>query len=282
MTRDTVKGFIFGAVLMLMTPALALPGKPQTANLNEVFSEEATAQQPPNSAATQYFRLSYKDAEDAIAQALSERGAGAKLSAIITSNHTEDYLFSYDQPIAVEIRSLNFDANTSRFTANLVSVSNNKVLAAKAISGRFNEMVEVPVLRRNMRAGETIAQSDIEFKDYAQARARVDTITDVASLIGKSPERVITAGRPIRAQEIAQPTVVKKNDTVKMVYNQGGMSITTSGQAMSDGSKGHVISVKNIASKKIVQATVQDESTVLINNGGVQTSSLNNGGVYAD
>ena len=272
MTRDTLKGFIFGALIMLITPAIAMQSEPQpvAASTQEAVVADDTLP---------YFRLTYADAEEALGQALAERGAGVKITASI-ANRGEEYVFSYKQPISVEIRGLKFDANSRRFSANLVSLSGKEVISAKAVSGRFDEMVEVPVLKRSLRAGEIIKQEDIELRDYAKARSRDDTITDVASLVGKSPERVISAGRPIRVQELEQPRIVKKNDLVKMVYNQGSMSISTSGQAVTDGIKGSVIGVRNIASNKVIQATVQDANTVIIDSGEMRTSSIGTGGVY--
>jgi len=268
---DRLKGFIFGAVLMVITPALALQNAPKSA-VDAAAAVEATETLP-------YFRLTYEDAEAAIGQALAERGVSAKVKASI-ANRDGDHIFSYSQPISVEIRGLRFDANTHRFTTNLVSLSGKDVISVKAISGRFDEMVEVPVLKQSVRAGDIIKEQDIELRDYAKARARTDTITDMASLVGKSPVRVITGGRPIRAHELEQAAVVKKNDLVKMVFNQGAMQISTSGQAMSDGGKGSVISVRNMASKKIVQATVEDSGTVIIDSGEARISSINVGDVY--
>ena len=267
--KDTLKGFVFGATLMLMTPALAIPTTPQA----ELMPQDKTLQED----ATPYFRLGYEDAEGAIGHALSARGAGGKVAATIT-NKDGDYVFSSAQAIAVEIRGLTFDAGTHRFTANLVAVSGKNVVSAKAVSGQFHEMVEIPVLKHSIRAGETIAASDIELRDYPEARARVDTITDIASLVGKSPERVISAGRPIREREIAQAPLVKKNDMVKMLFKRGGMEISTTGQVTADGRKGSVIAVKNLASKKLVQATVQDENTVLIGEESLKTAQA--GGSY--
>jgi flagella basal body P-ring formation protein FlgA len=267
---DRIKGFIFGAVLMMLTPAFALQGEPKNA-LQEASVEKNES--------LPYFRLTYEDAEEAIGQALAERGAGAKIAAQIL-NRSGDNIFSFSQPISVEIRGLKYDIANQRFTANLVSVADREVISVKAISGRFQEMVEVPVLKRSVPAGEIISREDIEIRDYSKARARVDTVTDVASLIGKSPVRVISAGRPLRTHELEQAAVVKKNDLVKMIFNQGAMLISTSGQAMDDGGKGAVISVRNLTSKKIVQATVRDESTVIIDGGETRTSGLNARGVY--
>ncbi len=57
---------------------------------------------------------------------------------------------------------------------------------------------------------------------------------------------------------------MKKNNIVQMRYISPGMEIVTSGQAMEDGAKGNLIGVKNLASKKIVQAMVEDSGNVIV------------------
>ncbi|MDX2073625.1 MAG: flagellar basal body P-ring formation chaperone FlgA [Alphaproteobacteria bacterium] len=190
-------------------------------------------------------------------------------------------MFSYRRPISVEIRGLRFDTGTRRFNANLVSIADNQVISAKAVTGRFDALIEVPVLKRSIRAGEVIKYEDIELRDYAKARARDDTATDMAALIGKTPQRIITAGRPIRLHELQQEAVIKKNDMVKMTFSQGAMEISTTGQAVEDGVQGSVIGVRNLTSKKIVQGTVHDANTVVISGGNeTRISSLGAGGIY--
>ncbi len=266
--NSVLKGFMFGAIAMLITPALAIQ------------SDAIETDAPAPIVQEQYFRLTYEDAEAAIAAALTERGAGAKVAANIVRKNN-DCIFSYSNPISVEIRGLRFDEKTSRFTTNLVSIAGDKVISAVAVSGSYDEMVEVPVLKRDFKAGETITSKDIELRDYTKARVRINTINDMASLIGKSPERAITAGRPIREHELAEPILVKKNDLVKMQYNNGNMRITTNGQAIDGGTEGATISVRNLTSKKIVQARIQDATTVVINDGKTQAIRLTNEGTYA-
>ena len=122
--------------------------------------------------------------------------------------------------------------------------------------------------------------ADIEIRDFAITHTRADTVTDIASLVGKSPVRTISPERPIREQEVVSPAIVKKNALVQMHYHSPGMEITTTGQAMTDGAKGDVINVRNVTSKKIVRDIVDNNGSVVIPNSGVETTQLN-GGNYA-
>jgi len=221
----------------------------------------------------QIFVLTAKDAEDAISAALSERGAGKKISAMITGR-TEDTLFSYHAPINVEIRGLSYDNNNSRWQASLMFLSDGQVISAMPLAGRYDEVMSVPVLKRSVRPGDVILEADLEVRDFSLSRTRSDTIADAAALVGKSPVRSISAGRPIREQEIAQPALIRKNDIIQVEYRSPGISITTTAQALENGSQGSTISVRNLSSKKLVRAIVQDEKNAIIQQTGVRYAAI--------
>jgi flagella basal body P-ring formation protein FlgA len=241
----------------------------------------ATLNEPPAAQnATYLFKLARADAQDAISFALADKGAGNKILATIAGLKSDD-IFSYDRPISVEIRDLQFDQPSQRWSANLLFISDTQVVSAMPVAGRFEEVIEVPVLKRQVRSGDTIAEKDIEIRDFPLSSTRSDTITDIASLVGKSPLRVISPARPIREQEVVSPSIVKKNALVQMRYSIPGMEISTAGQAMEDGAKGSVINVRNIASKKTIQAVIADSNTVhVVNESSMQSSQLAKGSTH--
>jgi flagellar basal body P-ring formation protein FlgA len=252
--------FLLIIIMALAAPAWATPG-------------EAPATQP-----NYLFELSFEDAQNAIGQALVEKGAGTQLAASI-NGRKKDALFSYNKPLTVEIRGLQFDKNARSWSANLLMISEGDVVTAMPVAGRFEDMVEVPVLRRQIRNGEIIGESDVDLRQFPVAHTRPGTIRDKAELIGKSPSRASSAFRPIREHEIASPAVVKKNGIVQMRYLSPGMEITATGQAMNEGGRGEVIAVRNMNSKKIVRAVVEDANTVSILS-ATQSSQLTGDSAY--
>jgi flagella basal body P-ring formation protein FlgA len=224
------------------------------------------------------FQLTYEDAEDAIGKAIAARGVAEKVSAVIAGRKNTP-MFSYSQPLKVEIRGLEFDKETRRWSANILFISGGDVISAIPAAGRFDELVELPVLRRQVRAGEVIGEDDVERRAFLVSQTRSDNIADSANLIGKAPARSLSPGRPIREQEIASPAVIKKNALIQMRYVNASIEITATGQALSDGAKGDVIDVRNVASKKIVRAVVENENTANIVGSEAQTASA--GGAYA-
>lgn len=210
------------------------------------------------------FPLTYQEAEEAISRALADKGAGEKIAATMNGRNLNKPLFSYSKPMRVELRGLRFDEAAQHWSGNLLVIAEEEVVTAMPAAGRYDQMVEVPVLKRPVKNGSLIGISDIEIRDIPMTQTRTDTVTDIASLIGKSPVHSISASRPIREHEIEPPPLVKKNSIVQMRYTSPGMEITTTGQALDDGGKGNVIGVRNLSSKRVVQAVVEDVSAVTV------------------
>lgn len=219
------------------------------------------------------FQVSYDDVEEAVATTLHQNGLTEKLKVTMTG-HKEISIFSYEKPVSVEVKGLKFAKLDNRWTASLLFVSNNEVISAIPASGHFDEIVELPVLKSSVRAGDIISENDLEIRDFSIGHTRNDTITDLSELIGKTPLHNLSPSRPIKHQEVSIPSIIKKTNIVEMRYNSPGMQISTSGEAMMDGAKGDVINVKNSTSKKIVRAVVADNKTVNIVSPEMETSQL--------
>lgn len=254
--------------LWVLTAALMLAAQAFAA------APPADATAPVKASAAPMFQLSYADAEQAVSLALVEKGAGAKIAAMITGRQSGRPLYSYNKPTAINVRGLQFDPKTREWKASLLFVAGGNVISALPASGRYDQIIEVPVLKRTVVHGDVIGQQDIELRDFPVGQTRTDTITDLSDLIGRSPVRGISQGRPVRASEVETPAVIKKNAIVQMRYVMPGMEITATGQTLKEGAKGDVIMVKNTASHRVVRAVVADASTVDVLTPEMTTSQL--------
>jgi flagellar basal body P-ring formation protein FlgA len=221
------------------------------------------------------FEISYDDVEKAVSLALAQKGVADKVGAKINGRKNAP-IFSFGQPVSVHPRTLQFDQRTGRWSANLYfAIENGDVVTVLPAAGHFSEILEVPVLKRQVRNGDIIRDIDIELRDFALNQTRNDTVTDISSLIGKTPLRTISPYRPIRSAEVANPSIVKKDAIVQMQYNIPGMQISASGQALAAGAKGDVIDVRNVGSRKTVRAVIVSANTVSVSAVQQQTSQLN-------
>jgi flagella basal body P-ring formation protein FlgA len=250
--------------------ALLIVGGPTFA----ATQEDAYVPDPHNA-----FEVSYSNVEDAVTQALTEKGVGDKVAATINGRKSKP-IFAYNKPVTIETRGLQYDKMSGHWEGSIVFVADGDVISAIPASGHFDEMVEVAVLKREMRPSDIIHENDVEIRDFSVRNTRTNTVTDISSLIGKAPLRTISPYRPIRSEEIVNPSIMKKDAMVQMHYSLPGMDITTAGQAMTAGAKGDVINVRNVTSKRMVRAVIEDSETVSVATPTQQTSQLT-GGDYA-
>ncbi len=206
--------------------------------------------------------LLLSDVEEAVSHALSEEDIADFIKATTTSTRKK-ILYSGQNGAAVEINNLTYDEKTLTWSANMLVVKDEKVLTAQPLSGRYAEQRQLPVLKRRIKKGEVISQENITMQLFPTTRIRDNTVTDVKELIGKTPERMISKHRAIRASEVSHPAVMDKGSTVQMRYQTPYMQISTIGEAMEDGSMGEYIRVRNNDSNQIIRARVVSNNAVI-------------------
>lgn len=211
------------------------------------------------------FIITASDVEKAVSAVLEQQGAAERVGAKMQGSSGVKPVFAYTQPLRVIPRGLRYDHSQQRWQASLLFVDKNEeVISAIPASGRYDELVEAPVLKRQIRKGEFIRDEDIEMRDFIIAHTRSDTVRSREDLIGKTPSRGISANRPIRSAEVIDMPIIKKNSMVQINYEVPGMIISATGQALSEGAKGQMIEVRNSESKKIIRAVVENATTVNI------------------
>lgn len=218
------------------------------------------------------FQLYNNDAEPVISEALAKQGAGENVEATIYGHDPDKPLVSHDGPIEVEIHGLRFDNDSKRWSANMLVVNGEEVVTAIPIAGRYEEVVSLPVLRRQLRSGDTISEDDVEMQNFPLSQIRGEVVTQAEALIGQTPVRTLSSERPIRTHEVSGPILVKKSSLVKIRYSIPGMEISDTGEAMEDGSRGSLINVRNTSSKKLLRAVVTGEGSVSIPTRSSQTA----------
>lgn len=225
----------------------------------------ATAQAyvKPSPESAPFYRITRKDAEAEIATTLAKAGAGEHIQASLIGDVGE-VLYQSDKPILLDVANLDYDARSYKWSASLRFIVGNKPVHGIPTAGRYEELVEVPVLNKTISAGDVIAEEDIAYQTMPNRRIRKDTVQDATLLIGKAPRRMISQDRPIRESEIQTPYIVKKGARVQMHYAGENMKISTIGEALEDGAKDQPIRIKNMDSGLTVQATVTGPNEVRV------------------
>ena len=74
-------------------------------------------------------------------------------------------------------------------------------------------------------------------------------------------------GKPLRTADLMKPELVQRNETVTLVYQVPGITLTVRGKAAEGGAEGDVIAVLNEQSKRTVQGVVAGPGRVIISTG---------------
>jgi flagellar basal body P-ring formation protein FlgA len=90
--------------------------------------------------------------------------------------------------------------------------------------------------------------------------------TDINDLLGKQTRRSLLQAQTLNPGMIKAPQWVKRGEQVALVAGNPQFSIRMLGQALSDGTEGDQIRVKNLSSNRIVEGTVTGQGTVTVMN----------------
>jgi flagellar basal body P-ring formation protein FlgA len=160
--------------------------------------------------------------------------------------------------------------------ANMGDWAGYVILRAKIlVDGRERERVrmrlkirvfkEIYVSSKKLLKNHIITAGDVELKRIELTNKRVrDFVTDESEIIGRRVLRMVSSNKHIKGSNLGEPLMVRRDDVVTVVAQKGSIYIELTGQAMQDGSKGDIIKVRNINSKRIINAEVISDEKVSI------------------
>ena len=202
------------------------------------------------------YRITKAEAEHAIALALQADGAGEEISATLVKSDSEEAILTHRSPLTFEISDVSYNARELSFEVRLYPFDGIRPLPPIQLSGRYDEVMEIPVLTRRLRRDDVITDGDIKLMQIPASRLRKDVALSRGDMVGKTPLRTISPNRPIRQAELSNPPVIRKNEQITLQFISGSLKIRTLGEALEDGAKGELIRVRNTDSHQPVQARI--------------------------
>jgi flagella basal body P-ring formation protein FlgA len=164
--------------------------------------------------------------------------------------------------------------NHSRRFEGIVEVSGSFTLRKHPVrlTGTLVETAEIVVMARNIGRGEMLRESDVVVERRPRADVPSDVQSRLASVIGQAARRSLRAGQPLRPADLMKPDLVTRNDTVTIVFEVPGITLTARGKALASGAEGEQIEVLNPHSKRVLHATVSAPGTVTVGRGRTVTA----------
>jgi flagella basal body P-ring formation protein FlgA len=128
--------------------------------------------------------------------------------------------------------------------------------------------LSLPVPTIVIYPGDTIRDNILVDRDFALAPPAAGAVIDNrAALIGKIARRTLLPGKPIPTIAVTEPRVVANGAQVKVVFEEGGLTITTYATALQAGGVGDIVKVRNPESGLVVSGTIQPDGSVRISDG---------------
>ncbi|MBU4263679.1 MAG: flagellar basal body P-ring formation chaperone FlgA [Proteobacteria bacterium] len=109
-----------------------------------------------------------------------------------------------------------------------------------------------------------ISAEDIEtdFRDISMLGDSL--INNPGQAIGKQLYKSLRAGDIVFAHLLKNPPLVKRGDLVTIIAKSGGLQVSAPGEVKNAGAIGEIVRVKNLMSRRVLQARVVDEGVVEI------------------
>lgn len=124
-------------------------------------------------------------------------------------------------------------------------------------------LVDYVVSARPLRAGQVISAADIRQRQGDLADLPQGILTDLTQAIGQLSRVSLPADRPLRADMLLQPLVVKQGQNVKVVSGGVSFQVSSDGRALNNAAVGQVIQVR-LASGQVISGIAQKDGTVSI------------------
>jgi flagella basal body P-ring formation protein FlgA len=123
---------------------------------------------------------------------------------------------------------------------------------------------QIVISTQPLQMGEKITERQITLarKDVSQLHGNY--LTQLSQVLNKQVARTLPVGTVLLPKDFVEPKLVKRGERVMITSERSGIAIKMNGIALSDGSRGQVIRVKNQNSERVINATVIDLGQVSV------------------
>jgi flagella basal body P-ring formation protein FlgA len=163
----------------------------------------------------------------------------------------------------LQVLALAYDPRTTRFDVTFDLPSSVELHRQSArYTGTAIETADTVAVEHPVEHGEVLKASDLTI--LRRPKAEGGALTDINAVAGLAARHQLHPGQSLRAADLMKPEVVQRNDSVTIVYQAPGVTLTLRGQAQDTGALGDTINVLNVESKRVVQGTVVGPGRVTV------------------
>lgn len=114
---------------------------------------------------------------------------------------------------------------------------------------------------RPLRAGQAIVEADLAQGECDLADFPNGVLTDRAQALGQTVSVALPAQRPLRADQLRQPMVVRQGQSVRLIAAGAGFQVASEGRALANAVSGQVVQVRT-GSGQVVSGIARSDGSV--------------------
>ncbi len=163
----------------------------------------------------------------------------------------------------LQVLSISYDPRTTHFDVTFGLQSSMELRKQSTrYTGTAMATVDALTVDHPIERGQVVKASDVT----VLIRPKTDTavVTDMKAVVGFAARHQLQPNQPLNTADLMKPEIVQRNDTVTIVYQAPGVTLTLRGQAQDAGALGDTINVLNSESKRVVQAVVSGPDRVSV------------------
>ena len=205
-------------------------------------------------------RLSTDEVLEVLATELAALGAPAGLDPELAGFTAPVLPVDAPEPRLL-LEGVRFDAVTRRFSGTLMVVTDGMPPSRHPLAGRLVATRLAVVATRDLRADTLIGPDDVVLRRVAADRLPPGLAEDVRAVIGGRARRALAMDRPVAASDIAPALAFRRDGSVMLVHQIGGLSITAQARALEDATTGSIVTVLSLATGTMVLAEATGPGT---------------------
>jgi flagella basal body P-ring formation protein FlgA len=132
------------------------------------------------------------------------------------------------------------------------------------VTAEIHQTVEALVAKEYLRRGRVLGSEDLEPKRFDANQLKFGYFTDIHEVLGKTLKRHLNRGAVLTPSNIAVTKVIRRGERVSIIAETGGISVRASGEALEDGGLGDIIRVRNLNSRKVIEARIEAPGRVKV------------------
>lgn len=124
------------------------------------------------------------------------------------------------------------------------------------VSARVVVFGPVLVAARPLSRGSEISPDDVRLARKDLSRLSYGWLGSVEDAVGKTAKRTYAPGQVVQPNQLEESKLVRRGEQVIVRVASGGLEVSTTGRALSDGILGQQIQIRSSGSSRVIEAEV--------------------------